>query len=134
MNLKLIRKIFTSESTIGELYVDEVFECYILEDVVRDDGVKVDGETAIPYGKYPVTVTYSPRFSRYLPLLNNVPNYSGVRIHSGNTAADTEGCLITGTTQGENIVLQSRDAFNKLYPKLSYASQEGEPISIEITK
>ena len=134
MELKLIRKTFTPESTIGELYVDGKFECFILEDTVREHGVKVPGETAIPYGKYTVIITFSPKFNRYLPLLLNVPNFSGIRIHSGNTSKDTLGCLITGSAESQDMVVRSRDAFNKLYPKLSYASQEGILISLTIEK
>lgn len=118
MNLTLIRTQKNKNETIGELYVDDVFECFILEDVVREPGVKVYGETAIPYGTYPVTITYSPRFKRNLPLLNNVPNFSGIRVHPGNTHLDTEGCLIPGTKKTTSSVLNSRIAFKKLYDKL----------------
>src|SRR5690348_2405952 len=100
MKLKLIREEFTDESTIGRLYVDDVFECYILEDVVRDE--KIQNETAIPYGTYEVEITYSPKFGRYLPMLLNVPNYTGIRIHPGNTAKDTDGCLLTGTSDSKD--------------------------------
>jgi len=130
MNLKLIRKEFTEDSTIGELYVNGTFECYTLEDKVRES--KVYARTAIPTGTYKITITYSPRFKRYLPLLHDVPNFSGVRIHTGNHADNTEGCLLVGTAKGKDWISNSKVAFNKLYPQLVHASQNGETIEIEI--
>lgn len=132
MKLKLIRKDFTDKSTIGELYVNDKFECFILEDVVRD--TKIKGETAIPYGTYDVVITYSPRFGCHLPLLLNVPNFSGIRIHKGNTRKDTEGCLLPGASKGVDVVYQSAVAFNKLYPQLVEADKNKEKITIEVTK
>ena len=130
MNLKLKRTEFTNKSTIGELSVDDQFFCYTLEDVVREE--KIKNETAIPAGKYEVIVTYSPRFKRYLPLLVDVPNFNGVRIHPGNTDRDTEGCILVGTTKGEDFIGNSRVAFNKLYPMLVYATQNNGKVYIEI--
>jgi hypothetical protein len=100
MNLKLVRTDFTDKSTIGELYTiddkgTEEFLSFILEDVVREE--KIKNETAIPYGQYKVVITHSPRFRRNLPLLLDVPNYFGVRIHPGNSASNTEGCLLPVT-------------------------------------
>lgn len=85
MKIEVIRHTFTGRSTIGSLYIDKKFECYTLEDVVRT-GPKVHGQTAIPEGTYEVQITFSPRFKRDLPLLLNVPNFEGVRIHTGNYA------------------------------------------------
>jgi len=130
MKLELVRKSFTDKSTIGKLYINDVYECMVLEDVVRDS--KIPGETAIPYGEYEVKITYSPRFKRDLPLLLNVPNYEGVRIHTGNTSKDTEGCLIVGQIAGQDIVWQSQMAFNALFPKLKAAQDRGEKITIEV--
>jgi hypothetical protein len=132
MELKLVRTDFTEDSTIGELYVDGQFECYILEDTVRDS--KIYGKTAIPYGTYDIKITFSPRFKRHLPILVDVPNYQGVRIHVGNYSKDTEGCLLPGRTKGKDFVGSSRAAFNKLYGKMVYADQHGEKLTIEITK
>jgi hypothetical protein len=134
MKLTLVRTLANDEETIGELYVDDKFECYTLEDVVRDFSIKVHGSTAIPYGTYDVIISYSPRFGRYLPLLLNVPNFTGVRIHSGNTHKDTEGCILVGVKKGTHSILESRKAFAKLYNQMVFASQEGQPISIEIKK
>lgn len=116
MELLLKRLHKTSNSTIGELYVNGVFQCYTLEDVERV--VKIKNETAIPKGKYKVVITYSNRFKRDLPLLLNVPNFEGVRIHSGNTNHDTEGCILVGLTRSKDFIGNSRKAFAKLFDKL----------------
>lgn len=130
MNLKLIRKYPASDCMIGELYVNDKFECYTCEDVERP--VKVAGLTAIPRGHYEIVITYSERFKKPLPLLLNVPNYSGVRIHPGNTSQDTEGCILPGKGKTKNSVTQSKDAFAVLFPKLDAAAKK-EKIFLEIT-
>jgi hypothetical protein len=129
MDLKLVRTDLTSQSTVGELYVDGKFECYTLEDVVRP--VKIKGMTAIPAGAYEVVISHSARFQRLLPLLLNVPNFDGIRIHAGNTAADTEGCLLVGQGKASNAISGSRNAFNALFAKLQAAAAR-EKIFIEI--
>lgn len=129
MNIKLIRKYPASDCVIGELYVNNQFECYTCEDIERP--VKIAGVTAIPRGIYEVVITYSDRFKRLLPLLMNVPNYEGVRIHPGNTAADTEGCILPGSGKTQNSVTHSVDAFNILYSKIELAAKT-EKIFIEV--
>ena len=133
MNLKLIRKWFTDTSTCGMLYVDDKFQCYTLEDVVRT-GPKIRGETAIPYGTYDILITFSNRFQRDMPLLVNVPGFEGVRIHSGNTDKDTEGCLLLGMTHSENFIGSSRQAFENLFPLIDDAYSAGKKITLEITE
>jgi len=132
MNLRLVRRWFTDDSTIGELSIDGEDQCYILEDTVHD-GPKIPGRTAIPEGTYRIVITYSPRFHRKLPLLVDVPCFEGIRIHPGNTSADTEGCLLPGQTRGVDWVGRSRIAFDSLFAKLKDAQSRGEIISIEIT-
>ena len=129
MELQIKRTDFSEESTIGELSVNGVFECYTLEDKVRP--VKIAGKTAIPSGRYEVIINFSQRFQKPLPLLLNVPNYEGVRIHSGNTAANTEGCILVGETKTDNFVGESRWAFNRLFEKMKVAA-ETEKIFLEI--
>ncbi|MDN5752560.1 MAG: DUF5675 family protein [Nitrosospira sp.] len=129
MELRVERTDFSESSTIGRLYVDDQFECYTLEDKVRP--VKIKGKTAIPAGRYEVVINQSQRFGRLLPLFLNVPNFEGVRIHPGNTAADTEGCILVGETKNEGFVGQSKVAFERLFSKLKTAS-ETEKIFIEI--
>ena len=116
--------------TIGELTVDGAFECFVLEDVER--AVKVYGETAIPKGTYNVITTLSHRFQRELPLLENVPGFEGVRIHPGNYAADTHGCLLPGRTRTDRAVGESKAAFNALYAKIRQALDDGDVVTVEI--
>lgn len=93
MNLYLIRYP-NSEGTPGDLIINREVFCYTLEDKVQQ--VKIPGETCIPAGKYRVDLTYSERFERTLPLLLNVPGFDGIRMHGGNTTADTSGCILCG--------------------------------------
>ena len=134
MKLTLIRDTFTDESTTGQLFIDELFECFVLEDRVKPKGVKVYGKTAIPYGTYEIVVTKSVRFKRFLPLLLNVPNFSGIRIHPGNKSVDTEGCLLPGTKRARNVVYESRKAFDRLFTRIKAAKAKGETVTIEIRR
>lgn len=116
MKLTLVRDSSSETTTLGKLFVNDIFECFTLEDKVRE--IKYAGITAIPAGTYKVIVTWSPRFKRQLPLLIDVPGFDGVRIHPGNDHTDTEGCILVGTKiEGERI-LESRKAFDKLYAKI----------------
>lgn len=115
-----VKRLYKTEnSTIGEMLVDGVFECFTLEDKERP--VKIKGETAIPKGTYRVIINESNRFKRLLPLLIDVPNFEGVRIHSGNSNHDTEGCILVGQTRNKNYIGQSRKAFDKLFKKMQAA-------------
>lgn len=98
-----------AEYTIGKLYIDGAYFCDTLEDTVRT-GEKIAGKTAIPAGTYKVKMTWSPRFKRYLPEILNVPNFSGVRIHAGNSALDTEGCVLLGLNKVKARVVCSKNA------------------------
>ena len=111
MELRIKRTDFSDQSTIGELSVNGQFECYTLED-------KVAGKTAIPAGRYEVVISFSQRFQRPLPLLLKVPNFEGIRIHPGNTAGNTEGCILVGETKSGDFIGQSRVAFDRLFEKL----------------
>jgi len=123
MLIEVKRFEFKDTYTIGKMYLDGQYECYTLEDVVRK-GAKVNGQTAIPTGTYNLIINHSNRFNRDLPLLENVPNFTGVRIHAGNTSAHTEGCILVGTTwSGKDFIGNSRVAFNKLFEKLKKAKK-----------
>lgn len=138
MEIAVERNVFTSESTISDVYVDGIFECHILEDAVREvpgrpvTSWKVYGKTAIPQGRYKVERTMSPRFGKMLPLLVGVPGFAGVRIHPGNRAKDTEGCLLPGTFKGKDIVTESAKAFAKLDAAITEALEAGEDVWLEI--
>lgn len=118
MLLTLKRTELTKEYTLGELYVDGKFFCHTIEDTVRAPGVKVYAKTAIPAGTYKVSLTMSQRFKQVLPLVHDVPMFEGIRIHSGNTAEDSEGCILVGLKKGKGQVLDSRSAMNALMSKL----------------
>ena len=132
MKLVLERLQLDPDVTIGSLSIDGDFEAWTCEDTVRAPGVKIPGQTAIPAGTYGVSVTFSPRFQRDLPLLAYVPNFTGVRIHPGNTAADTEGCILVGADRLGKSVGRSRYAFEGLFNKIQGALRRGEHVSLEI--
>jgi hypothetical protein len=131
MKLTLLRQPSTLRSTPGTLLIDGIFECYTLEDVVRP--VKIQNQTAIPAGEYEVIINSSARFKRLMPLLLNVPGYDGVRIHPGNTDADTDGCILVGDVPSHDFLGSSRPAFGRLFPKLKVAFDAKQSISLTIT-
>jgi hypothetical protein len=126
----LSKRIYKAPTyTISHLYIDGVKFCDVLEDVVRADGVKVYGETSIPSGTYKVILNVSNRFKCLMPLLLNVPNFEGIRIHSGNTDKDTHGCLLVGVNSVKGKVIESKKTFAALMEVLKAAKDE---ITIEI--
>lgn len=130
MIIRLERDVLTPEFTLGNLLIDGTPECFTVEDAVRE--VKVHGKTAIPAGRYQVIITNSPRFKRPLPLLLNVPGFEGIRIHPGNDAGDTEGCILPGKVRTVDGVAQSRDAFIALHQQIADALVAKEEVWIEI--
>lgn len=140
MKLTLKRIALRPTYTIGKLYIDDVYFCDTIEDTIRDlnkngkfdnGEKKVHSKTAIPYGIYEIKWTYSPRFKKYTPQLMNVPSFEGIRIHAGNTSADTEGCLILGKNKQVGKVLNSRATINKFYQIIKNACSNGK-VTIEI--
>lgn len=129
MILTLDRKYKLPTYTIGKLYIDGEYFCDTLED--KDRGltdnmtvgeiskIKIKKETAIPTGTYKITITYSNRFKKNMPLINDVKGFEGIRIHSGNTDKDTEGCVLVGFNKVKGNVINSRDTYNKLFSILS---------------
>lgn len=126
MEIQLKREESANGCTFGALSIDGSFQCWTIEDVVRPAGEKVPGETAIPAGRYKVEITHSQRFGRLLPILIDVPNFTGVRIHPGNTSADTEGCILPGRTKGMDAVYESRVAFSALFGMIRTAVDGGQ--------
>ena len=136
IKFKLIRSHPKDTYCIGDFYIDYgdnkeyQFFSNTLEDTIRDlnkDGVnevKIYGKTAIPYGTYKITITYSPKFQRNLPLINNVNGFEGVRIHSGNTSEDTEGCLLVGVNDQVGQIHHSKVTFDKLFDLMIQSGQE----------
>ncbi|WP_155632970.1 DUF5675 family protein [Burkholderia stagnalis] len=138
MNLLLQRITRTAQSTEGHLFADNSFLCHTLEPVYREQpnvpvsAWKVFGSTAVPIGTYSVEVTYFYKDGYYTPLLDNVPGFSGVRIHIGNFPKDTEGCILVGSLMGQNEVLNSKAAFDALMARINEARQKNQPIKITI--
>jgi hypothetical protein len=144
MEIVLKRTDFTDTSTIGELSINGVFECFVLEDTDRGlidtmsiaeiVGTKIYGKTAIPYGRYEIDWTMSARFKTMMPILKNVKGYEGIRIHKGNSEIDSLGCLLCGTKKASNRITESTAATNKLYVKIAEAKIKGQRIYITIVK
>lgn len=132
MRLELHRFDFTDRRTIGKLSINGIFSCYTLEDAIRP--IKIPNETAIGYGTYDVIVNMSARFKRLMPLLLNVPNFEGVRIHSGNTDSDTDGCILVGLARTIDSILDSRKAFDLVFPQILAAVDKGDRVTIEIVR
>lgn len=133
MNLLLDRQKYQSESTVGDLYVNGVYEC-----VVMEPGTKEIGHPAIPEGVYDILLSWSPKFDRVLPLIINVPGRDGIRIHPGNKPEETLGCLMPGESVifkfGMPFLLHSVAAFVPLFDKLQAANEAGERIAIEVIR
>lgn len=135
MKITLKRKYHADSYTIGDLFIDGTFFCNTIEDRIRQlpqvcpntpKGMnctckeKIYAETAIPSGTYKVTMSYSPRFKRVLPLLHNVPHFIGILIHSGTDENSSAGCIIVGMNKVKGKVVDSRktsDALNEILSK-----------------
>ena len=145
MRILLQRHALKAGYTIGRMEINGRYFCDTLEDTDRglrgsmtEDEIaalKVKGATAIPTGTYRIDMqTRSPRFGRVLPRLVSVKGYAGVLIHSGNTAADTEGCILVGENRERGKVLNSRATLEHLLVFLRAAQAEGEEIELTITR
>ncbi len=119
MLLELHREPPFAEAMLGVLRHDGLVVCQTLEDVPRTQ--KIAGKTAIPAGEYEIIINWSNRFKQRMPLLLGVPNFEGVRIHAGNTHADTEGCILVGMLRGENTILESRRAYKRVFALIDEA-------------
>jgi hypothetical protein len=127
----------TPDRTLGTMRFGDGFVCHTLEDPMRE-GEKVYGDTAIPLGTYRVTITRSKRFNKMMPLLHNVPNFGGVRLHCGNNTDDTSGCILVGMDRNADAdsdglqLLSSRDAMNEVQPRIASALARGEEVWLDI--
>ena len=141
MNILLDRKYLKENYTIGKLHINDVYFCDTLEDKVVDidksgkidnGEVKIYGQTAIPYGKYKVVLSYSPKFGRIMPRILDVPGFNGILIHIGNTIKDTDGCILVGRNKTVGMVNESTITFNELFRQMEVAEKKGENITINI--
>jgi len=146
MKLKLVRKYLKDTYTIGKLYYwnevkkEWIYFCDTLEDKVRDlnkDGdlldegeKKVYGRTAIPYGKYQIVITFSPKFQRNLPLLIDVNHFEYIRIHSGNSSKDTDGCILVGRNKVKGGIVDSLKTLDNLMDMLKRSNDKYHEIEI----
>lgn len=142
MEIRINRIASKEYYTIGKLYINGTYFCDTLEDTDRGlaDTMqvneilakKVKAQTAIPTGKYDIILSFSPRFKRVLPLLLSVKGFEGIRIHAGNTAEDTEGCLLVGENKEKGKVLNSRATFERLMAILLECEKKKEKVTITI--
>ena len=120
MELRVVREPTHDQSTHGALYVDGQWQCWTLEDAIRErpgqpvEEWKIFGQTAIPAGRYELRLTRSNRFQRVLPELLNVPGFDGIRIHAGNVVEHTHGCLLVGTGRTMVNITGSKVALERL--------------------
>ena len=129
MLIEVKRFEFKDTHTVGKLYINGSYECFTLEDAVRN-GTKVIGKTAIPIGTYKVIIDASTRFKKDMPHILDVPDFTGVRIHAGNTSADTDGCILLGSTwAGKDFIGNSKIAYKKFFDKL----KQNKTVSITIS-
>ncbi|MFC6101204.1 DUF5675 family protein [Olivibacter domesticus] len=142
--IKLLRIAEGAHTTLGQLYINDLFQCYILEDKIREQ--KIPGETAIPAGNYPLVLNktagmnskYSVRYAsihKGMVEIKGIPEFTLVFFHIGNYHTDTRGCLLTGSyyqlVNGDYRVLHSADAYKRVYPLLVQAAEEGRRLMVE---
>lgn len=138
--LYLKRTKFDQTRTIGTLKTPKQ-TFFTMEDAVRErlgcpvTDWKIPGKTAIPCGAYPLILDLSHRFKKIMPHILNVEGFSGVRIHAGNTEADTEGCILLGwgVSKDGSGITDSRRAVADFMAEIEDVYDRGEPIEIEIT-
>ena len=130
MNCLLQRLPSEEKRTHGDWYNDGQWFCYTLEDVVRE--VKIKGETAIPAGTYRLTLENSPRFGPNTITVHKVPGFVGVRVHGGNTEANTQGCPLVGMERTETGIRNCKPALDELKMEIGAALQAGEQVWLEI--
>ena len=139
MELRVDRYAHLENETIGRFYINDVYQCYTLEDEHRE--VKVKGDTRIPAGRYEVVLrreggfhmNYAKRFAdihKGMLHVTGVPNFQFILIHVGNTELDTMGCLLVGLTKVGKTIGQSVAAYKKIYPPIAAALTAGQKVFI----
>lgn len=141
MKLKLLRRkpdrFVVRPVTLGDLWIDGTWRMFTLEDMDRrleTGGRKLAGKTAIPLGVYPVTIDMSAKFGKPLIHILNVPQFEGIRIHAGNSTADTLGCVLVGQAINRDVLVRSRPALAELQPEVQAALDRGEKVTLTIER
>ena len=142
MKIYLYRKYKKNNYTIGQLFINNEYFSDCLEDTDRGltsnmsieeiKRIKVPGNTCIPYGTYKITITYSPKFKKNLPLINDVKGFEGIRIHSGHNNNDTSGCLLLGFNKIKGGVINSKVTVDKFIDIIQKTINSGEIITLSI--
>lgn len=142
MLIEVKRKYKKNDYTIGRVYINGKFICNSLEDTDRGlrqsdqdyviEQKKVYGKTAIPNGNYNVIITYSPKFKKNLPLVENVKGFEGIRIHSGNTPKDTLGCILLGMNTKVGMLTDSRLWTDRVIDEIKKALEKKELVTLKI--
>lgn len=141
MKISVMRSPSQGGATIGKLFVDGAFKCHTLEDEIREvegepvEAWKIKGETAIPAGSYRVSLEFSNRFGPDTLSIHDVPGFQYIRMHAGNTSADTEGCLLLGLQAGSASLIggTSRPAVDLVKGLVRAAIERGESVTIDIS-
>ena len=126
----------TSHHNYGKFFIDGKFFCETLEDTDRrleSGGEKIAGDTAIPRGRYRVSITFSARFKRLMPLVHDVPCFEGVRLHGGNTEADTHGCPLLGQYRTTSGISNCAGVNDRLMDFLDTAEKNGDDVWLEVS-
>ncbi|MCZ4693798.1 hypothetical protein DWB61_09705 [Ancylomarina euxinus] len=140
LHLRIIREEFTSQTTVGKMYIDGHFFGYTLEDTVRAFGIKVKGHTALPAYQYQVKLSFSPKYERMMPLIFNQSDesvnamgiqFKGIRFHGGNRHSDTEGCILVAKHRVTNQIIQG-SLEKELSLKIAEAENQKKQIALEI--
>lgn len=142
MEIKIERRWFTEKTTIGELYIDGVFECFTLEDRSRFpvkpsemsdaeyldlvERLKVQNVTAVPPLRYALYIGFSEHFQRMMIHIQSVPGYCGCEIHSGNRDTDTDGCVLVGKKRSVDLITESLFAYGAFFAKVNGAIRRKE--------
>lgn len=106
----LERFAYRDKYVIGRLYIGNIFFCHTLEPQL---GASVSSKGCIPAGVYKMALSWSPKFQKMLPILFDVPNFEGIRIHPGNSSKDTQGCILLGDNISLGLVLNSAARVNE---------------------
>jgi hypothetical protein len=123
LELHLQRTSLLADRTLGSITRNGVHQVFTCEDKVRPAGVKVANETAIPAGRYRVTVEHSPTFGKHLPRLQAVPGFAGILIHGGNGPQDSRGCILVGRQQDKTKIWDCAPAVQKLIDMIELTTE-----------